>query len=85
MAPKDGNVLIDYSSADLGIETPEKEFKETLTVEEVIDKIVTKMNFKLGLILAFAELMAINSATNTLATAFTGQLIQLFELQVHPI
>ena len=49
------------------------EICETLTIEEAVEKAVTKINLKLVLLFAFAGSSMYNSASNTLATVFTGR------------
>ena len=46
--------------------------KEKLTIEDAVDRAVTKINLKLLLLYIFAGSSMLNSAINTLATVFTG-------------
>ena len=67
------NGVSEIEHVDLDMESLKGGLKEHMTVEEAIDKVVTKVNMKLVLLFAFAGLMGMSNATTSLATVFTGK------------
>ena len=67
------NGVVEIEHVDLDMESLKGGLKEDMTVEEAIDKVVTKVNMKLVLLFAFAGLMGMSNATTSLATVFTGK------------
>ena len=74
------NGVVEIEHVDLDMESLKGGLKEDMTVEEAIDKVVTKVNMKLVLLFAFAGLMGMSNATTSLATVFTGKWSLSFQI-----
>ena len=70
---KEGDASIEHNEGISMMNVMEMDTKEKLTVEEVINKVVTKLNIKLTLLIVFAGLTSLSWAINVLSTAFAGQ------------